>query len=221
MCKTSPGGRCKGNGIKALNKAVRKAEENIVHADKLADDTRISKNPDDITFNAERYENVAKALESSLEDINTKKIYLYAASPMTQETKQEIHDTTAHFGPVESKFLKSESDLMATGKLLKKFQDGADQAYAANEKNEEPAGQKDIAKSLAEKTYPKLYKDVKKRIEASYASKISAEKDPAVKKGLKEEQSRHLKSLDDARDLAMNDARKIYEPKKIDKEDKE
>jgi hypothetical protein len=219
MCNPKPGTRCVNSGEKSLASSIKKAEENSVRADQLGDAVRIAKNNDDIEFNAERYENVSKSLATSLENVNTRKIYIYASSTPNPELARKLRESTAHFGAYEKTLLKSEDDLMKTGKLLKKFQDSADAARKANDARDEPVDYKEVVKGVDTKTFPKLHADIKKKIDANYASKIKLSKSPEEKKALQTEHANHLSLLDNARSIAENDARSVYAPKQATAED--
>lgn len=219
MCNPLPGNRCASGGRKALASAIKKSQETSARADALGDAVRISKKQDDIEFNAERYENVSKSLAASLESINTRKAYIYASSAPSAELCRELRESTANFDVYEKSFLKSEEDLMKTGKFLKKFQDGADAARKANDAREEPADYKEVVKAVDTKTFPKLYTDIKKKVDANYASKIKLAATPLEKKALEAEHTNHLVLLKNARDIAVSDARKVYAPKQTETED--
>lgn len=221
MCKPLPGSRCVNGAQKSLDTAVKRATEASKRADDLSNAVRIAKKADDIEFNAERYENVSKSLVTAVDRVNIRKVYLYASSVPSAELCRKLKASTDSFGPYEKGLLKSEEDLMKTGKFLKKFQDGADAARKANDKRDDPADEKDLVKALDTKTYPKLYKDLKKRVDDNYASKLKLASSPEEKKVIKEEHAKHLTLLEDARDIAHSDARKVYEPKKAEDEDGE
>jgi len=219
MCNPKPGTRCVKSGEKSLASAIKKADENSNRADQLGDAVRISKKTDDIEFNAERYENVSKSLASSLEKVNTRKVYIYASSAPSAELSRKLKESTSHFGAYEKTLLKSEEDLMKTGKLLKKFQESADAARKANDAREEPVDYKEVVKAVEAKTFPKLHADIKKSIDANYAAKIKLSKSPEEKKSLQAEHLNHLSLLDNARSIAESDARAVYAPKQVETEE--
>lgn len=219
MCNPKPGTRCVTSGEKSLATAIKKADENSVRADQLGDAVRIAKKADDIEFNAERYENVSKSLDSSVEKVNTRKVYIYASSAPSAELTKRLRESTSHFGAYEKGLLKSEEDLMKTGKLLKKFQESADAARKANDARDEPVDYKEVVKAVEAKTFPKLHTDIKKSIDANYASKIKLSKSPEEKKKWQAEHANHLALLDNARSIAESDARSVYAPKQVDTEE--
>lgn len=219
MCNPKPGTRCINSGDKALASAIKKADENSTRADQLGDAVRIAKKVDDIEFNAERYENVSKSLAASLDKVNTRKVYIYASSAPSPELTRKLRESTVHFGAYEKTLLKSEEDLMKTGKLLKKFQESADAARKANDGREEPVDYKEVVKAVDTKTFPKLHADIKKKIDANYASKIKLSKSSEEKKSLEAEHVNHLALLANARSIAESDARSVYAPKQTDTED--
>lgn len=221
MCNPLPESRCASGGRKMLDSSIRKAFEASKHADTLADAVRIAKNADDIEFNAERYENVSKSIAVSLQDVNIRKAHIYAATSPTPELTRQLRSSTNEFGAYEQSFLKSEDDLMKTGKFLKKFQESATAARKANEARDEPVSQKELAQAVDTKTFPKLYSEIKKRVDANYAAKIKLAKSPEEKKSFQEEHRNHLGLLDMARDIAQSDAQKVYSPKKKDKDSEE
>lgn len=219
MCNAKPGTRCASGSEKAFASSIKKANDHSARADQLGDAVRIAKKSDDIEFNAERYENVSKSLTASLGNVNTRKVYIYASTAQSPALSRRLKESTSHFGAYEQSLLQPEDDLMKTGKMLKKFQEAADAARKANEAREEPVDYKDVVKAVDQKTYPKLHADIKKSIDANYASKIKLSKSPEEKKKWQEEHAKHLVLLDNAKDLAQSDARKVYAPKQEDTEE--
>ncbi|MBC9705744.1 MAG: hypothetical protein H9W81_12405 [Enterococcus sp.] len=214
MCNPLPGSRCTNNGKKNLATAIARAESVVEHAEKLSDSIRISKNKDDIEFNAERYENVAKSIESAMGNINERKIYYYASTEPTQAQVRELSESTKGFDTYEKSFLKSEQDLVSTAKYLKKYQKLADDAHKANNKSDNPVSREVLAKSLNEKTFTKLRKEFKAKIDADFQVKAKMAKTPEEKAEVKARHTRQLESLEWANKLASKDASKVYEKPK-------
>lgn len=216
MCNPLPGSRCANNGKKNLDSAITRAESVVEHAEKLSNSIRISKNKDDIEFNAERYENVAKSIESAMNNINERKIYYYASTEPTQAKVRELTQSTQGFDTYEKSFLKSEPELVSTAKYLKKYQEVADTAHKKNKKSDTPVSQQELAKSLNEKSFNKLKKDFKTKIDADFQVKARYATTPEEKADIKTRHAKQLEALNWASDIAARDASKIYEKPKAD-----
>lgn len=218
MCNPLPGSRCANNGMKGLTSAITKAEGIVNHAEKLTESIRVSRRNEDIEFNAERYDNVAKSIETAMTNINERKVYFYASTTPTPQKMKEISETTQGFDTYERGFLKSESDLVTTSKYLKKYQEAADETHKKNKKSDTPVSQQDVAKALHTKTFAKLDKDLKAKVDASFKVKLQNASTPEEKAAVKENHAKHLESLKWASKMASNDALKIYAPKSKDDE---
>lgn len=214
MCNPLPGSRCANNGKKNLASAVTRAESIVEHAEKLSDSIRVSKNKDDIEFNVERHDNVVKSIEPAMNNINERKVYYYASTEPTQAKVKELSESTKGFGTYEKGFLKSEPELVSTAKYLKKFQEVADKAHKANKKSDTPVSQKDLAKSLNEKTFKKLNKELKAKIDADFKVKAKFAKTPEEEAELKVRHAQQVEGLNWASTLAGKDASKVYEKPK-------
>lgn len=214
MCNPLPGSRCANNGKKNLASAITRAESVVEHAENLSNSIRIAKNKEDIEFHAERYENVAKSIESVMNTVNERKVYYYASAEPTQAKVKELSESTKGFKSYEKGFLKSEPELVSTAKYLKKFQEVADKAHKTNKKSDSPVSQQDLAKSLNEKTFTKLKKELKTKIDADFQVKTRLANTAEEKAEIKARHAKQLEGLAWASTLAAKDASKVYEKPK-------
>lgn len=215
MCNPAPGSRCVSSATKSLKSQVKTFQAAVDAAARLEQQIPVIKGDKEREEYIERYENVSKSIEKGAAEINNRKIFVYAANAKSDiQTEAEMDAMTKSFGDYEKSLLASEDDLHKTGVMLRKFQNTADKVHKDNkEKEDKSLSNEVLAKNLAEKAYPELYKAMKKTISTSIDAK--GEKGTAEdKRRAKAAKAKALALLDQAYSLAKKDAEKLYAPKK-------
>lgn len=218
MCNPSPGSRCVSSATKSLKSQVKTFQAAVNAAERLEQQIPVVKDDKAREEYIERYENVSKSIEKGAAEINTRKIFVYAANSKADiTTEAELDAMTRGFDSYEKTLFESEDDLHKTGAMLRKFQSTADKVHRENEEKEEKSLNKEVlAKNLAEKAYPELYKAMKKTISTSFDAKGESGGTAADKRKAKAAKAKALTLLDRAYSLAKQDAEKLYVPKKED-----